>query len=60
MQLLYHLHTNRFYRTLFYHRLGPVKSTFIRWYRPGDRYFSISATTKTEIQCGLHILMPQL
>ena len=46
MQLLYHLHTNRYYRTLFYHRLGPVKSAFIRWYRPGDRYFSISATTK--------------
>lgn len=46
MQLLYHLHTNRYYRTLFYHRLGPVKSTFIRWYRPGDRYFSISVTTK--------------
>ena len=46
MQLLYHLHTNRYYRTLFYHRLGPVKSAFIQWYRPGDRYFSISATTK--------------
>lgn len=46
MQLLFHLHNNRYYRTLFYHRLGPVKSAFIKWYRPGDRYFSISATTK--------------
>lgn len=46
MQLLYHLHTNRYYRTLFYHRLGPIKSACIQWYRPGDRYFSISATTK--------------
>lgn len=46
LQLLYHLHTNRYYRTLFYHRLGPVKSACIQWYRPGDRYFSISATTK--------------
>ena len=46
MQLLYHLHTNRYYRNLFYYRLGPVKSAFIQWYRPGDRYFNISATTK--------------
>lgn len=46
MQLLYHLHTNRYFRTLFYHRLGPIKSACIQWYRPGDRYFSISATTK--------------
>lgn len=46
IQLLFHLHNNRYYRTLFYHRLGPVKSAFISWYRPGDRYFSISATTK--------------
>ena len=46
IQLLYHLHTNRYYRTLFYHRLGSIKSACIQWYRPGDRYFSISATTK--------------
>ena len=46
LQLLYHLHTNRYYRTLFYHRMGPVKSALIEWYPPGDRYFSISATTK--------------
>lgn len=46
MQLLYHLHTNRYYRNLFYHRIGPIKSALIQWYRPGDRYFSISATTK--------------
>lgn len=46
IQLLYHLHNNKYYRTLFYHRIGPLKSAFIRWYRPGDRYFSISATTK--------------
>lgn len=46
LQLIYQLHTNRYYRNLFYHRLGPVKSAFIQWYRPGDRYFSISAATK--------------
>lgn len=46
LQLLYFLHNNRYFRTLFYHRIGPVRSMFIQWYRPGDRYFSISATTK--------------
>lgn len=46
MQLLYNLHTNRYYRTLFYHRIGPIKAALIQWYRPGDKYFSISATTK--------------
>ncbi len=44
-QLIYLLHNNRYFRTLFYHRIGPVLSAFIQWYRPGDRYFSISATT---------------
>lgn len=46
LQLLYHLHNNRYYRNLFYHRIGPVKAAFLKWYCPGDRYFSISATTK--------------
>lgn len=46
MQLLYHLHTNQYYRNLFYHRLGPIKSAFIRRHSFGDRYFSISAITK--------------
>lgn len=45
-QLLYLLHNNRYFRTLFYHRIGPVRSALIQWYRPGDRYFAISATTK--------------
>ena len=46
LQLLYLLHNNRYFRILFYHRIGPIKSALIQWYRPGDRYFSISATTK--------------
>jgi len=41
LQLLFHLHTNRYYRVLFYHRIGPVKAVLIEWYRPGDRYFKI-------------------
>lgn len=46
LYLLYLLHTNSYYRTLFYHRIGPVKALLIGWYRPGDKYFQISATTK--------------
>lgn len=46
LQLIFHLHTNRYYRTLFYFRIGPIKSAFIQWYRPGDKYFTISPITK--------------
>ena len=46
LQLLYQLHINRYYRTLFYHRIGPVLSALIAWYRPGDKYFSIANKTR--------------
>lgn len=35
------LHNNRYFRVLFYHRIGPVASLFISWYRSGDKYFRI-------------------
>ena len=54
-QLFYHLHTNRYFRTLFYYRIGPIRSLLISWYRPGDRYFSISTTTRIgEAMCIIH------
>ncbi len=46
LQIIYHLHNNRYYRNLFYYRIGPVKASFLKWYCPEDRYFSICATTK--------------
>ncbi len=46
LSLLYLLHNNRYFRTLFYHRLGPVRSLLVSWLRPGDRYLTISATTR--------------
>lgn len=46
LSLLFLLCNNRYFRNIFYHRLGPVKSSFLKWYMPGDRYFSISATTR--------------
>lgn len=46
LALLYLLHNNRYFRSLFYYRIGPVWALLIGWWRPGDRYFQISYTTK--------------
>ena len=46
LYLLYLLTIDRYYRQLFYHRIGPVASTLISWYRPGDRYFIIPKELK--------------
>ena len=35
------LHNNSYFRTLFYHRVGPIVSILIGWYRPGNKYFII-------------------
>lgn len=45
-RFLYYVHNDRYFRNLFYHRIGPVASLLIGWWRPGDRYFVISKTTK--------------
>ena len=45
-QLLYQLHNNRYFRQVFYYRMGPVLDMLISWYLPGDRYFMISFSTK--------------
>lgn len=44
--LIYYLHNNAYFRTLFYYRIGPVLSLLIGWYRPGDKHFIISKTLK--------------
>lgn len=38
---LWLIHTDRYFRNIFYYRIGPVASALIGWYRPGDRYFLI-------------------
>lgn len=43
--LIYFLHNNSYYRSLFYHRIGPIPSFIISWYRPGCKYFCLSYTT---------------
>ena len=49
--LLYLLHNNRYFRSLFYYRIGPIKSLIISWYRPGDRYFQLSKTMEMDEGC---------
>lgn len=46
LMLLYLLHNNRYFRSLFYYRTGPILSLLIGWWRPGDRYFMISNNSK--------------
>lgn len=46
LQLLYQLHTNRFFRCVFYYRIGPTLHLLIGWYRPSDKYFLIPFSTK--------------
>lgn len=44
--LLWLLHKCSFFRTLFYHRIGIIATILIGWYRPSDKYFTISQKTK--------------
>ena len=46
LYVLYLLTTDRYFRQLFYHRIGPMASAIISWYRPGDKYFQISQKMK--------------
>ena len=54
--LLDMLHNNRYYRVIFYHRIGAALALLMEWYRPGDRYFTIGKTVK--IGKGMWIAHP--
>ena len=56
LSFIYHVHNNRFFRVVFYHRAGPIFTFLFGWYRPGDKYFVISKTSK--IGKGFHCLHP--
>ena len=56
LAFLFLIHHNRYFRSLFYYRIGPLWAMLIGWWRPGDRYFQISYTTK--IGKGLLIAHP--
>lgn len=53
LALLFLLHNNAFFRKLFYYRIGAVKALLIGWYRPGDKYFSISKTMTLGHSCQI-------
>lgn len=44
--LLYLLHNNRWYRNVFYYRIGPMWDLLIGWWRPGDETLIIPFSTK--------------
>ena len=44
--LLYLLHNNRWFRNIFYYRVGPVWNLLIGWWRPGDSSLFIPFSTK--------------
>lgn len=46
LAFLFLIHNNRYFRSLFYYRIGPIWAMLIGWWRLGDRYFQISYTTK--------------
>ena len=46
LRLLYFLHNNRYFRHVFYYRIGPILDLLISWYRPGDKYFWVPFSTK--------------
>lgn len=44
--LLNLLHNNKYYRNIFYHRIGTKKQIILSWYCRGDKYFVIGKTVK--------------
>ncbi len=51
---LFLIHTDKYYRNLFYYRIGPIISMLISWYRPGDRYFKIPSFMNMGGGCLVH------
>lgn len=46
ISFIFYIHNDRYFRTLFYHRIGAVATLMIGWWRPGDKYFVLSQTMK--------------
>lgn len=53
---LYLLHSNKYFRSLFYYRIGVKAKLLISWVRPGCSYFIVSPTT--QIGEGLCLVHP--
>lgn len=50
---LYLFHSNKYFRSLFYYRIGIKAKLLISWIRPGCSYFIISPTTQIGEGCCL-------
>lgn len=46
ISLMFFLQKSSYFRSLFYHRIGPILSLFVGWYRPGNKYFLLSYTSR--------------
>ena len=44
IMFLYYIHNDRYFRNLYYHRVGPIWESLIGWWRPGDKYLVLSKT----------------
>ena len=47
LQLLYQLHNNRYFRHVFYYRIGPAFDLLISWYRLGISTFGCRSLQKS-------------
>lgn len=54
LSLLCLLHTDSFFRIVFYYRIGIVAKTLIGWYRPGDKSFILTHNTKIGAGIGYY------
>ena len=56
LALLFFLHNNSYYRSLFYYRIGPIAASIIGWWRPRNRFFILPDSTS--IGQGLYFVHP--
>ena len=54
--LIYCLHNDKYFRSLFYHRIGPVISLLIGWWRPGSHSLTLSKSMR--IGAGVNFAHP--
>lgn len=48
LKILYLLHTDGFFRELFYYRLGPIRQCVVSWLRPPYSHFHICRSMKMD------------
>lgn len=56
LSILFFLHNDPYFRVIFYHRIGAIRSLIIEWYRPGFNSFIISKSTV--IDAGFNLAHP--